>query len=97
VCAADPLSDGEVFDLLAGLVAKSLVVAQRRGPTTRYRLLETIREYGEDRLAEFGETDQLRRRHMRVARPEFSEGARALKQRVGTLTRKRDPIWMEHR
>jgi hypothetical protein len=52
-----------VFELLAALVGKSLVVAQHQGPTTRYRLLETIREYGEDRLAEDGETDQLRRRH----------------------------------
>jgi tetratricopeptide (TPR) repeat protein len=48
---------------VAGLVAKSLLMAQRDGPATRYRLLETIREYGEDRLAEYGETDQLRRRH----------------------------------
>jgi predicted ATPase len=39
------------------------VVARRDGTATRYRLLETIREYGEERLAEFGETDQLRRCH----------------------------------
>jgi predicted ATPase len=63
VCGAEPLSSGEVFELLARLVAKSLLVAQRLGPTTRYRQLETIREYGEDRLADHGETDQLRRRH----------------------------------
>jgi hypothetical protein len=63
VCGGDPLAEGSVFELLAGLVAKSLVVAQRDGSTTRYRLLETMREYGEDRLAEHGETDQLRRRH----------------------------------
>jgi predicted ATPase len=63
VCGKEPLSGREVFELLVGLVAKSLVVAQRDGPTTRYRLLETMREYGEDRLAEYGETDQLRRRH----------------------------------
>jgi predicted ATPase/class 3 adenylate cyclase len=63
VCGEEPLSGGEVFELLAGLVAKSLVVAQRDGPTTRYRLLETIREFGEDCLAEYGETDQVRRRH----------------------------------
>jgi predicted ATPase/class 3 adenylate cyclase len=63
VCGADPLPGGAVFELLAGLVAKSLVIAQRQGPTTRYRLLETIREFGEDRLADYGETDQLRRRH----------------------------------
>jgi predicted ATPase len=63
VCSEEPLSGGEVFELLVGLVAKSLVVAQRDGPATRYRLLETIREYGEDRLAEYSETDPLRRRH----------------------------------
>jgi predicted ATPase len=63
VCSGDPLLPDRVFELLAGLVAKSLVVAQRHAPTTRYRLLETIREYGEDRLAEHSETDRLRRRH----------------------------------
>jgi predicted ATPase len=63
VCDGDPLAPGEMFEVLAGLVAKSLVVAQREGPATRYRLLETIREYGEDRLAEYGETGQLRRVH----------------------------------
>jgi predicted ATPase len=63
VCTDDPLSPGRVFEVLAGLVAKSLVVAQRDGPATRYRLLETIREYGEDRLVEYGETDELRHRH----------------------------------
>jgi hypothetical protein len=52
-----------VFGLLASLVAKSLVVAQRDGPETRYRLLETIREYGEERLADTGETESLRVTH----------------------------------
>jgi predicted ATPase len=63
VCGADPLSGEEVFELLVGLVAKSLVAAHRGGSTTRYRLLETIREFNEERLAEYGETDQLRRCH----------------------------------
>ena len=63
VCGAPPLSSGQVFEGLAGLVAKSLVVAQREGNETRYRLLETIREYGEDRLADLGETDALRAAH----------------------------------
>ncbi len=44
-------------------MGKSLVVAQRDGPETRYRLLETIREYGEERLAETGETEVLRAQH----------------------------------
>jgi predicted ATPase/class 3 adenylate cyclase len=63
VCAGEPIEPREVFELLIGLVDRSLVVAQRDAPTTRYRLLETIREYGEERLAEHGETHVLRARH----------------------------------
>ena len=63
VCGATPLAPRKVFGLLAALVAKSLVAAQRDGPETRYRLLETIREYGEDRLADTGETELLHATH----------------------------------
>jgi len=63
VCGGAALSAAQVFEALAGLVAKSLVVAQRDGAETRYRLLETIREYGEDRLAELGETEMVRGAH----------------------------------
>jgi predicted ATPase/DNA-binding SARP family transcriptional activator len=51
----------ELPDLLAGLIDKSLV--QRIGDGTRMRMLETIREYGMDRLAERGELEAVRRRH----------------------------------
>jgi predicted ATPase len=63
VCAGDPIDVEEAFDLLAGLVARSLVVATVSGSTTRYRLLETIRQYAEERLAETRDTDALRARH----------------------------------
>jgi predicted ATPase/class 3 adenylate cyclase len=63
ICGPDPLGPAGVFDLIASLVAKSLVVAQRGAPETRYRLLETLREYGEERLAEYGETQELRGAH----------------------------------
>jgi predicted ATPase len=63
VCAGDPIERARVFELLAGLVARSLVVAERGGAETRYRLLETIREYGEERLSEHQETETLRRSH----------------------------------
>jgi predicted ATPase/class 3 adenylate cyclase len=63
VCGQPPLAPRKVFGLLAALVAKSLVVAQRHGAETRYRLLETIREYGEERLADIGETEALRNAH----------------------------------
>ena len=63
VCGAEPLASRQVFNLLVALVGKSLVVAQRDGPETRYRLLETIREYGEERLAETGESETMRDAH----------------------------------
>ena len=63
VCAGDPIDADDVFELLANLVARSLVVADDSGQDTRYRLLETIRQYGEERLAEHQDTDALRLRH----------------------------------
>jgi predicted ATPase/class 3 adenylate cyclase len=63
VGAGGPVNADEVFELIERLVARSLVVAEDRGFQTRYRLLETIREYGEERLAEQGETDEYRSRH----------------------------------
>jgi predicted ATPase len=63
VCAGDPIDVEDVFDLLAGLVARSLVDTMTSGVTTRYRLLETIRQYAEEHLAEAGGADGLRVRH----------------------------------
>jgi predicted ATPase len=63
VCGGGPVQVHEVFELLARLVAKSLVVADRQAPDTRYRLLETIREYAEESLAAYDEAEALRDRH----------------------------------
>src|SRR5204862_1884436 len=60
VCGGDGIDPDAVFDLLAALVARSLVVAEEHGPQTRYRLLETIRQYGEQRLNDAGETERWR-------------------------------------
>jgi tetratricopeptide (TPR) repeat protein len=49
--------------LLAALVDKSLVVVEERAGETRYSLLETIRQYGEEKLREAGEETALRARH----------------------------------
>jgi len=54
---------GNVFDELGSLVDQSLVVA---GPGERYRLLETVRQYGLERLTEAGEQNALRDRHRDV-------------------------------
>jgi hypothetical protein len=53
----------QVLDLLALLVDKSLVVADDTGGATRYRLLETVRQYALEKLAESGEADAVRSRH----------------------------------
>jgi predicted ATPase/class 3 adenylate cyclase len=63
VCSGEGIDPGAVFELLASLVARSLVVAEESGPQSRYRLLETIREYGEERLDQAGETERWRARH----------------------------------
>ena len=52
-----------VLGLTERLVAQSLVVAEDQGYQTRYGLLETIRQYGEERAAEAGGTDELHHRH----------------------------------
>src|SRR5215470_9434366 len=63
VCCGDGIDPDAVFELLAGLVTRSLVVAEEKGLQTRYRLLETIRQYGEERLQAAGQTERWRARH----------------------------------
>jgi predicted ATPase/DNA-binding CsgD family transcriptional regulator len=53
-----------VLECLSRLVDKSLVVADQANGETRYRLLETIRQYAYDKLAEAGEATQARDRHL---------------------------------
>jgi predicted ATPase/class 3 adenylate cyclase/DNA-binding CsgD family transcriptional regulator len=53
----------QVLDQLALLVDKSLVLAENTGRRTRYRLLETVRQYALEKLAESDEADAVRARH----------------------------------
>jgi predicted ATPase/DNA-binding CsgD family transcriptional regulator len=64
VCAGDGLETSEVLDLLVRLVEKSLVVAEERGAEVRYRLLETLRQYGAEKLRDAGEEAAVRARHL---------------------------------
>ncbi len=64
ICSGDPVDRDAVMDLVAGLVARSLVVAEDSYVGTRYRLLETIRQYGEERLADYRETEAFQVRHV---------------------------------
>lgn len=62
VCDND-LAPHQVLDVLALLVDKSLVIAESASGTTRYRLLETIRQYAQEKLGESAEVVAVRDRH----------------------------------
>ena len=72
----------DLVDLLAG---KSLVVAEPAAGGSRYRLLETIRQYAAERLAEAGEAEQARQRHA-----ETFLALAGRERRLGVLLREHD-------
>jgi predicted ATPase/DNA-binding CsgD family transcriptional regulator len=89
VCADELVPAGQVLDLLAGLIDKSLVI--RDGETrglAHYRLLDTIREYAAGQLAESGEEPGVRQRHLHYML-ELVEGI------VERAFRRGDPPWPE--
>ena len=59
ICSDDRSPGAEVAELLSDLVDKSMVVADRHPDGTRYRMLETLRQFGEDRLRDHGDTGRL--------------------------------------
>ena len=79
----------DVFELLAVLVARSLVVADTKAAETRYRLLETIRQYAQDHLDAGGDGERLRTAHAR----HFADFADAL---IAGITGSEGGTW-EHR
>ena len=64
VCGCDPIFADDVLDLLAHLVDRSLIVFDQLDSETRYRMLETIRQYSRDKLFEAGEDEPIRNRHL---------------------------------
>lgn len=64
VLGGEDLPAEHVLDVVGRLVQRSMVVVER-GDATRYRMLETLREYAAERLAAVGEADVLARRHAR--------------------------------
>ncbi|WP_243711296.1 BTAD domain-containing putative transcriptional regulator [Actinomadura sp. KC216] len=63
VCAGDGIEGPDILDLLTGLIHKSVVVVDGHGRAARYRMLETIRQYGLDRLRADGGIIEYRNRH----------------------------------
>ena len=64
VCSDAGVESAEILDLLTHLVDKSLVSLDHAGPVSHYRMLETIREYGWEKLTGSGEVEALRDRHL---------------------------------
>ena len=66
VCAGEGVDREQVLELISSLVNKSLVVAETLQRTeARYSLLETIRQYGQEKLKEANEWAHIRDRHLR--------------------------------
>lgn len=63
VCSGRDVERPEMLRLLTRLVDKSLVIADTGGGEARYRLLETVRQYGRARLVDAGDADAIQRRH----------------------------------
>jgi predicted ATPase len=64
VCSGEGIAGDRILDLLASLVDKSLVLAEEHGATTRYRLLETVSDYADERLRQDGQETPWRNRHL---------------------------------
>lgn len=62
-CGSEEISGFEVLDLLSHLVDKSLLEFGGHAGEARYTLLETIRQYAREKLAESGEGDAIRTKH----------------------------------
>lgn len=63
VCGGDPLDVDDILDGISALVDKSLLVMSAGDGDARYRLLETVRQYGRERLADAGECLTYETRH----------------------------------
>ncbi len=87
ICVGEGIEENEVLDLLTQLADKSLVWVEGADGKVRYRLLETVRQYGQDRLRETGEAARVLRRH-RDFFLEFAECAEP------ELSRSEQEVWL---
>jgi predicted ATPase/DNA-binding SARP family transcriptional activator len=60
VCADETLAASELADIIQALVDKSLVIAVPTGDDLRFRQLQTLAQYGREKLAERGDSERIR-------------------------------------
>ncbi|MDQ4053069.1 MAG: LuxR C-terminal-related transcriptional regulator [Actinomycetota bacterium] len=97
VCT-NAVPDEDVLLGLRGLVDKSLLVVSQQAETTRFRMLETIRRYGGEKLAEFDDEARVRRRHRDhylsvVERAEQDWSGPRQPERLAHLRQERSNLW----
>ena len=63
VIAGDTIDEIDVVEHLSALVRRSLVLADESDGCTRYRLLETVRQYAHEHLEDAGAAEAMQRRH----------------------------------
>jgi predicted ATPase/DNA-binding SARP family transcriptional activator len=88
ICADDQVPAGEILDVLSRLVDKSLVTGPGAGGEARFTQLQTLWQYGRDRLEDSGETDAMRARHAAYYRQMATEAHDGLRGATG-------PVWRD--
>ena len=89
VCADDLVPAGEILDVLSRLVDKSLVIAPDDEGEARFSQLQTLWQYGRDRLTESGEADAMRARHGAYYRQLAVQAHEGLRGAAGPMWRDR--------
>jgi predicted ATPase/DNA-binding SARP family transcriptional activator len=64
VCMGDDFAASQILDFITRLLDKSLIVSENHNGEIRYRMLEIIRQYAQEKLAERNETEIVRDRHL---------------------------------
>jgi predicted ATPase/class 3 adenylate cyclase/DNA-binding CsgD family transcriptional regulator len=64
ICSDEAIKSDEILDLLEQLINKSLVIKEESEHGSRYYMLETIRQYANEKLVESGENDALHGKHL---------------------------------
>jgi predicted ATPase/DNA-binding winged helix-turn-helix (wHTH) protein len=83
VCSGDRIERSDMLHLLISLIDKSLALAEEHDAATRYRLLETVRQYARDRLSEQQQPAHWRDKHLAyflAMAEEAEEGIRGAEQ-----------------
>ncbi len=82
ICSGGAVVAADMLDLLGRLIDRSLLISDEYGGEARYRMLETIRDYAQERLAESAEAAEMHVRHrdwfvalVDRARPAFFSGS----------------------